>query len=407
MIVQRFRPYFSGQGVQVEELCRALARRGAEPTVVTAVAGSHPAEERMDGYSIHRLRCDLPGLPVGGIGSHLWSPVFALRVSAYLLAQSRAVDLIHVHAQTDALYAAWSFSRLRPIPLLFEMTLLGSDDPPTMRVSRNRFRALRYAMYRRCDGYVAISPALARSYHDAGLPAERLRVIPQGVDADRFAPAADRRRLRQDLGLPPDDPLLVFVGSLIERKGLDVLLAAWARVRAASPRAGLLLVGRDQFPENPEAQAYLAACLSKLPAEATRNLLRLGVQDAPERFLQAADVFVFPSRREGFGTAIIEAMACGLPCVVSDLPGISDFIFASPARGIADPAAGADGAVVPQEDPQALAEAVLELIAAPDRAAAIGSAARARVRTTFGFDTIARAYLDFYAELLQARRGGR
>ncbi|MGH7820533.1 MAG: glycosyltransferase family 4 protein, partial [Candidatus Binatia bacterium] len=235
MVVQRFRPDFSGQGVQVEELSKALAARGVETTILAAAR--HPAvvAEAHRGYRIERLRCDVPGLPRSRLVDHLWSPVFAARAFLRLLRLREGVDLVHVHALTDALYGARLFGRLRRVPVIFEMTLLGEDDPLSVRASRNLFPAIRYALYRRCDGYVAISPAIARRYEEAGLPVERLRIVPQGVDLRRFSPPPDRSAIRARLGLPADAPLAVFVGSLIERKGIDLLLAAFARIHAALP----------------------------------------------------------------------------------------------------------------------------------------------------------------------------
>jgi glycosyltransferase involved in cell wall biosynthesis len=387
MVIQRFRPYFSGQGVQVEELCKALARRGVESTILTAACAPDAGVEEHSGYRIERLRCG----PAAPPRPHLWSPVFAMRALARLWQLRERIDLVHVHALTDALYAARLFGRLRRAPVLFEMTLLGADDPLTVQSTQNLFPRLRYALYRGCDGYVAISPALARRYEEAGLEPKRLRMIPQGVDIERFSPVTDKRELRRRLGLPEEAPLLAFVGSLIERKGIDVLLAAWERVHRARPEARLLLVGRERFPEDPGAERFLERHLGRLDAAAAKHVLRVGVQDRTEAFLQAADAFVFPSRREGFGSAIIEAMACGLPCVVAEIPGITDYIFRASVPG---------GVVVPQEDPRAVAEAVLALLEDPARASATGRAARERAVEGFALERIAKSYLDFYCELL-------
>lgn len=402
MVIQRFRPQFSGQGVQVEELSKMLARRGVDVTVATAARDKDSLlEEHMDGYRIHRVRCELPGSDSSAIRRRLWPPVFALQTAAYLWKRRREIDLVHVHGVNDALYASWAIGRLCTLPVLFEMTLMGADDPETVRRSRNLFSGLRYAVYRRCDGYVAISPTLARAYLEAGLPAERLVTIPQGVDLDRYAPVDDRGNPRASLGLPLEGPLLVFLGSLVERKGIDVLLAAWERIHAAEPRAHLVLVGRDRFPEDAAAQEFFERYWTSLPATAAANVRRVGVRDDAQRFLQAADVFLFPSRREGFGTAIIEAMACGLPCVVAELSGITDFIFVSAARSasaVSDRVP--DGIVIPQDSPAALAEAALHLLAASEHAAKIGLAARTRARERFGLDRIADEYLACYGNLL-------
>jgi glycosyltransferase involved in cell wall biosynthesis len=403
MLIQRFRPSFSGQGVQVEELCKALARRGVAASIVTTspedrLVGVEPAR----GYDIHRLSSRLR-VPLFSSGApRLRSPLFALRTFRTLLSWHGRFDIIHVHALTDALYAAWLAARLLGVPIVFEMTLVGTDDPIAVRESTNRLRLPRRSIYERCDGYVAISRALARRYEEAGLARERLRIIPQGVDLARFAPPADRRVERRRLDLPADAPLLAFAGSLIERKGIDILLAAWTRIQAERPDAHLLLIGRDDFSDAPGAQRFLERHLRALGTDAAKKIRRTGVRDDAERYLRAADIFVFPSRREGFGAAIIEAMACGLPSIVAELPGVTDLIFGRPGTAALEP--GIDGIVVPQEDPEAIARATLSLFSAPQHASAIGLDARARVEAKFGFDSITAAYLDFYGELLGRRR---
>ncbi len=397
MVIQRFRPYFSGQGVQLEELSRALARRGVEVTVVTAMRdGDAPRAEATDGYRVRRLRCDLLGN--AAVVRRLWSPTFAVRAAIDLHSRRREIDLVHVHGVNDALYTSWALGRALGFPVVFELTLMGADDPAAVRAARNHFSALRHAIYRRQDGYVAISPQLAEAARAGGVPAARLRTIPQGVDLERHRPCVDRAALRRTLGLAEEGPLFVFLGSLVERKGIDVLLAAWERIHARAPAARLVLVGRDRFADDAAAEAFLRRALERLPASAAAGVSRVGVRDDAERFLQAADAFLFPSRREGFGTAIIEAMACGLPCVVAELPGITDFIFPKPPDG-------AGGVVVPQEDPAALADAALALLAVPERARALGAAARTRAAERFGIDAVAEQYLSLYAALL-GRPGG-
>ncbi|HSD10772.1 MAG TPA: glycosyltransferase family 4 protein, partial [Candidatus Binatia bacterium] len=209
MVIQRFRPYFSGQGVQVEELSKALVRRGAEVNIVAAVRkGEAALEERSDGVGICRLRCDLPGRGCSRLRRRLWSPTFALRTFFHLLHNRRGIDLVHVHGANDALYAAGVFGRLFHVPVLFELTLMGADDPETVRNSKNWFANIRYALYRGLPGYVAISPALAQAYRKAGLPSDKLRTIPQGVDVEKYRPVEDRASLRRELGASEGDPLL-------------------------------------------------------------------------------------------------------------------------------------------------------------------------------------------------------
>jgi len=392
MVIQRLRPMFSGQGVQVEELCRQLAVRGIDVTILTAGSGRQPRWESIDGYRVRRLRADIPLLSRWLRPGRFRSEIFGIKTLLWLLLHGWRTQIVHAHAQSDALYTAWLFTRVRRTPLIFEMTLLGTDDAGSFAGNTHRLARLRNARFRRCDGFVAISPALARAYEASGLPAEKLRLIPQGVDTERFRPATDKSARRAALGLPADAPLVVFVGSLIARKGIDVLLDAWGGIQSRFPDATLALVGRDTFDDDAEATDFLRARLEGLPAEARQRVLRAGVQDAVEQWLAAADVFAFPSRREGFGTVMIEAMACGLPCVVAELPDITDFIFDGPE---------ACGIVVPQDDPGALAARVNELLADVTRRESIGAAARRRAIERFAIERIADDYLGFYAHLAQ------
>ena len=221
MVVQRFRPAFSGQGEQLELLCRVLARRGLEPTIITPGHERRTTEEQLDGYRVVRLRSDMPLRVTLGLGARARGPAFASRTLSFLFAR-RTFDLVHVHALTDALYASWLWCRWSRKPLLFEMTLMGADDPPSVMATSNRLARLRQAIFRRCDGYVAISPALEEQYHGAGFPRDRVRLVPQGVDIHQFRPVEDRVELRRQLGLPETEPVLILVGSLIRRKGIDL-----------------------------------------------------------------------------------------------------------------------------------------------------------------------------------------
>ena len=395
MVIQRFRPLFTGQGIQVESLTRALVKRGVRVTILTPQRSVEVGDEEFEGYSIRRPFCEIPGASPTAVPSGVMAPLFGVQAARYLLRHRREVDLVHVHSLTDALYTSLILRTLTKTPVLFEMTLLGADDPFAFRQSRSAFAGLRYALFKRCDGYVAISPALAERYRAAELPPDRLRVIPQGVDTAAFAPADDRDAVRRELELPVDGPLCVFVGSLIERKGLDLVLRAWPALHASHPTAHLVLVGKERFPEDAAAAAWLARQWSHVPEGARRHIHRVGVRGDVGRYLQASDLSVFPSRREGFGTVIIEAMSCGLPCIVAELPGITDYIFEGN---------GSDGVVIPQDDPEALAHSAGLLLSDVPRRGDMGRRARQRVLNTFDLGLVANEYVAYYAALTARRQ---
>lgn len=400
MVIQRFRPAFSGQGVQVEELCRALARRGVNSTILAASPTGDPdSTEALDGYDVVRLAAS----PAGARERrHGWTVRFARRSLSYLWRHASRTDVLHVHGLTDALYSSLLVGRLRRRPVLMEMTLLGDDDPEAVRDSTLRLSRLRYALYRRCDGYVAMSGAFVPAYRRCGMPEDRLRLIPQGVDVERFRPAtpAERAAARASLGLDPEARVLAFAGSLVRRKGIDVLLRAWESIAAATPEAHLLLVGPDAFADA-AANDYLRQQLDALSPAAAARLHRLGRCDDVAVPLRAADVFAFPSRREGFGSVLIEAMASGLPAVAARLPGITDLVFGG------DPHAAErhGGVILEQEDATGLATQVSRLFLDHDRRSRLGEAARRRAVERFRFDVIVAEYLEWYEHLVRRRSG--
>jgi glycosyltransferase involved in cell wall biosynthesis len=216
------------------------------------------------------------------------------------------------------------------------------------------------AAVRAADTVVSVSPSvdLRLAPHRGG--ARRVR-IPNGVDAERFAPAdaAERARLRAALGVAGEAPVLLFVGSLEPAKGTDDLLAAFREVARARPEARLLLAG----PGRPREERRLRALARDLP-----GVVFLGPRRDVEGLYRAADLFLFPSHTEGFGLCVLEAMASGCPVVASDIVA---------SRALLE---GGCGALAPVRDPAALARAALALLADPAARAASAERALARAR---------------------------
>jgi len=216
-----------------------------------------------------------------------------------------------------------------------------------------------------------------------GVPAERIAVIPNALDA-AFWSAEDRAAARAALGLPADRRIVVWHGRVdIHQKGLDLLLEAWHRIGGAENGTDrtLLLIGSGA--DAPRLRARLESLGDERIVWIDRYL-----NDRPliRRYLSAADLYVLPSRHEGFAVAPLEAMACGLPIVAADVPGIADVLPHGEGSG---------GVVVPREDAAALAAALGRLIAAPQELAVLGARARTEIESRFSFATVGRALATF------------
>lgn len=221
--------------------------------------------------------------------------------------------------------------------------------------------------------------------------ADRIEVLGQGsvngVDAARFRPDAEARaRVRERAGVPERAIAFLYLGRFSRDKGLLDLARAFALLAADRPDAWLILVGPD---EDGMAQEIREAC-----GTAAERLRILGRTSESEQFMAAADVFVLPSYREGFGSVILEAAAAGVPSIGTRIYGVTDAI-----------AEGATGLLVPVRDPAALADGMRRLAADGPLRAEMGLAARARAQRDFRPEDLTRALLARYELLLGSGSG--
>ncbi len=230
-------------------------------------------------------------------------------------------------------------------------------------------------------------------YYDSGLPREKFWLIPNGVDVERFRPGdqAERRALRKELGLPEALVLILFVGFFSHEKRPDLLFEAWTRMGAEGlPATGLVFVGAKHSPYY-EVDPVLA---QKIQAEAERlgvekQVVFVEVTHDIEKYYRASDIFVLPSSREGLPNALLEAMATGLPCVVSRLQGVTDDVIDD----------GVNGVLVPPGDIAALEGALRFLLYDPSRAQGLGRKARETVEERYLITQTASRIFEAYERL--------
>lgn len=235
--------------------------------------------------------------------------------------------------------------------------------------------------YARPAGYVAVSAAVRRVLKEGGVPAARVRVVHDGVDAAALQPLPERRRARAELGLADDRPLVLAVGALVTHKDHATLLRALPALRDQLPRVLLWIAGEGEL--RAELQ-HLAAEL-----ELGSSLRLLGQREDVPRLLAAADVFCHPSREEGMGQAVVEAMLAACPVVATRAGGVPEVVHA-PHTGL----------LVPARRPVVLAEALVDALQAPkERRLAWGRAGRARAEAHFSVEAMVRGTLRAYAEL--------
>lgn len=315
-------PWFPGQG-----LIRRF-RPGYRPQA--------PAIEQQQGITIHHPRF----LALPAIGRR-WDGLSMALCCWPLLRRLRAagqIDLIDAHFGYPDGYAAVLLGRWLKRPVT--ITLRGTEVPHAQGVQRNR---LRQAVTGATQLFT-VSDSLRRLALELGAAPERLLVVPNGVDRACFHPL-DRQAARAELGLPAQARILITVGGLVERKGFHRVIAALPTLLQRHPQLHYLLVGGPCAEGNIEPQ--LREQVKALGLEGRVHFLGALPPQRLRLPLSAADLFVLPTRNEGWANVLLEALACGLPVVTTDVGGNKEVICDDDL-----------GIVVPFGDQEALREAI-------------------------------------------------
>ena len=219
---------------------------------------------------------------------------------------------------------------------------------------------------------IAVSRA-TREYHVArGLDAERVVVVRNGVDLERFQPRLRSGRLHEELNLPCSARLLATIGQIGLRKGQDVLAAAAPEIVRYIPESHFLLVGERSSQKAESIEFEQSVTRHFAEHGLASRLHRLGVRDDVAQLLTEVDLVIHPANQEPYGRVLLEAAACGVPVVATNVGGTAEIVVD-----------GVSGRLVPPRDPESMALAVTELLADEQSLGRMRVAARSRAVREF------------------------
>lgn len=273
------------------------------------------------------------------------------------------------------------------IPTVYTATML--PDPRRRHpVRRELLRRYIAGPMHLVDAVVVSSDVMRETFREWGLRTA-IHVIPNGVDTERFRPAEATDKpatIRRTLGIGPQDTLALFLGPIEPRKGTDLLLEAWARLARRWPRLHLVLAGPRMDIAKPGNEAFHRKISHLVEASGAADRVHFtGMVPDPEVYLRAADLFVFPSRREGMPNVVPEAMASGLPTVMTPFVGLpTEFGQAGRHYLLAD------------FDADVLAERIGDLLRNAELRRTMGVAARRWVENEMEVDRSVQRYAELY-----------
>jgi glycosyltransferase involved in cell wall biosynthesis len=278
-------------------------------------------------------------------------------------------DLVHTHLVHADVYGALAARRLH-VPYV---STRHNDD----RYLLGPFRYVDRAFARGARRLIAISDAVRRFLEAAGHDPGKLVTIRYGLDNLPFEPSIPTPVAA---GIPPEAPLALAIGRLIDQKDHATLLRAFARVRESLPEARLAILGAG--PLEATTRAYAAEL-------GLADAVTLPGRTEPRDWLARANVFVHTSRWEGFGIVLLEAMLASLPVVATRVSAVPEVV-----------ADGETGLLAEAGDAEAIAAALDALLADPGRARALGEAGHRRARAEFSVATMTERTLAVYDEAI-------
>ncbi len=371
LITASYWPGWGGAERQCRLLARELHRLDHEVVILTRCRPNGPSADQVDGVRVYRT----PAVGSGLLQSLTWT----LTATAWLRRQRRRFEVLQCYQLLSPAHVG-ILSRFAGQAAVVRPACSGPYGD-IAEIRRLPLTGLRRRLLRRADAFVTLTPAIETELVEFGLGTVPCHRIPNGVDLVGFALATgeERRALRARLGLPEDRVVCAFVGRLTPQKDPALLLEAWAI--GHWPQAHLVLVGDGPL------RPRLEASVTSGPTRGQVTFAGATVDVAS--YLKAADLLVLPSRAEGMSNALLEAMACGLPIVATDLIGNREVMGG----------AGQAARLVPPGDPAALAKAVETLVASASLRRELGTAARAVVEKRFDIQRVVTQYVSLYSML--------
>jgi glycogen(starch) synthase len=402
-----------GLGTYAAEITRKFVLQDHDVSVFTMNddTGSMPTRELWRGIEIHRpLHIDVSdSLPdviaedirKWGRGIHLFSKIL---VYNYLTASKVVNDLVRsegflfdIVIAHDWLSAMGGIAIKRELGLPFAFHVHSSEKGRTMGNGSEVVSNIELRAARNADIVVTVSNAMKDELIGLGFPAEKIRVVYNGVDPQKYSPSQiseeEKRGIRERYGLKDDDLMVLFLGRLVWVKGVDKLIASMPHVLQKIPNAKLVIVGLGDM------QEYSSRLAQNLNLQ---DKVKFRFEFIPEEeriaHYAACDVAVFPSIYEPFGIVALEAMSMEKPVVVgaSGVSGMREIIINAGSEQC--------GFHINPNDPTDIAWGIISSLQDPQKKEQLGKNGRKRVLKEFTWDEIAKKTIRVYSDFIESQK---
>ncbi|MFH1784733.1 MAG: glycosyltransferase family 4 protein [bacterium] len=377
MICSQFYPVVGGTERQAENLAIELKKKGYSVFILTQRIKGIENKEVKDGITIYR-KIVAPHLGL------LFGISYIISVFLFLWGKRKQYDIIHCHIFYLHTISAVIIGKLFQKKVIVKLACT-SDFGEIQTMQKEKKADFLLKIYRKADIFVSVSQEGIKELKNIGIPESKIIYIPNSIDTSKLFPVSDIEKieLKEKLFLDKEKKIVSFVGRLNLQKGVEYLLYAWQKVIKEYPQSLLLIIG-----DGPERK-NLEQLSNGLKIKDT-NIIFMGIKRNISDYLQASNIFVLPSLSEGLSGALLEAMACGLPCIVTRIGGNIDLIEDR-----------VSGLFVEQANVADLAEKIKYLSGNPRLEPLLGKNARLNVEKKFSLPIFVEEYIQLYKNLIK------
>jgi glycosyltransferase involved in cell wall biosynthesis len=394
IFTETYFPVMGGGETQAQLLADGLSAQGHSVIILTRRSdAAYKKHERYGKVDVYRLA------PVGGGQMKKWGLLFS---SLPMLIKLRhQYDLLFVSG-----YRIIGLTAVLAGKMIAKRVVLKADSQGEMSgdffesglkkigvasasLPFRLFLGFRNTVLKKADAFSAISPEIASEWTSSGIPSERVHLIPNSVDTSRFYPvdAEQKELLRKNLDLPQAAAIAIYTGRLVSYKGLPLLLKVWNDIQRKHKDVLLILAGTGGLD--------IHNCEDDLRQYVKDNDLENvvvftgAVQNVPE-YLQASDLFVFPTENDAFPSSIVEAMACRLPVITTPVGAIKTIVTD-----------GETGVIIQPSNFEQLYQALDVMLSDDKLASRLGRAACQSVQGKYSAEIVTEKYQSLFQSLIE------
>ncbi|MFW9873686.1 MAG: glycosyltransferase family 4 protein [Candidatus Thorarchaeota archaeon] len=374
-------PEYSGAALQIQEIIRNSDLKKIKYTIIAAQINSNAPKYEItkDNYTIRRIR----------IGNNKSIISFWIKLAIELFKIRKSTDIIFINGLKPAHSVAVLMANILRKPSIGRLSIAKSDI-----VFKNQGRIigpLSKKILNLANKYIAISTQLKEEIKQSGLCVKKTEIIYNGVNRNIYFPLdKNKKNIQKNQMGYQGYKILLFVGVIDNRKGVDILLKAYKKINEAEERTKLILIGPANREDigNKYYNSMLNLASEKRIAE---DVEFLGYKSSEEisRYYQIADIFILPSRKEGMPNVIIEAMSCGLPIVGTKISGTEDLVQDK-----------INGFLVETENIEMLSRAVIRLLKNTEKIEKMGYESIRIVEKYHNIKKISEKYLSVFNQLI-------